>query len=228
MFVKCINNTYNKLALGKTYKSEGFIIDGQRYREEDFEITKDTTEEQTQTKVKFDLEKFKKENIAINCQTEEEAREFLTYLYIKGLQWCDDRSLLKETNWDLYKEQNCYDFDITGITYCRTGFYLEQGYTIIPYSSLEFPQFSKADLETGMIVLTKKNEYCVVSDNELLVLNNRHFPTLPLRLLQDDLTYKSNSGDHSIVKVFTADSLKDVFSRNFDNLKLLWERKECQ
>ena len=91
-------------------------------------------------KIKFDLEEFKKEFIAINCQTEKEAREFLKYLDSKGLQWCDDSSLLEETEWEDYEEKTCYTYNDDSIIYCPADYCKMQDYTIIPYLFLEFPK----------------------------------------------------------------------------------------
>ena len=68
----------------------------------------------------FDLEKFKNENIAIHCDTEEKAKDLLTLLSKSEATWCDGEVVKNNfTCWDYYKKDTYYSFnnDETGLVY---------------------------------------------------------------------------------------------------------------
>lgn len=54
------------------------------------------------------LSKFKTEDIAINCETEDEAKVLCNWMHSGGLEWNDGFSYLNETNWVSYQEETCY------------------------------------------------------------------------------------------------------------------------
>lgn len=58
--------------------------------------------------MKFDIDGFKNREFCVNCQTENEAKEFLSLLHHCGLTWAGGYSLLRETNWDRYQEDTYY------------------------------------------------------------------------------------------------------------------------
>ena len=43
------------------------------------------------------MEKFKKEELCVNCETKEEAVEFLRYLHDEGYTWLSDKALINGT-----------------------------------------------------------------------------------------------------------------------------------
>ena len=88
-------------------------------------------------KVKFDLEEFKKGYFVINCKTEKEDIDFLSYLYSKGIKWSSDTPLIKKTCWEEYREQTCYRYCF-GLVYEEISLYLGSGLGVVSYSSLEF------------------------------------------------------------------------------------------
>lgn len=57
--------------------------------------------------------------ILVNCETEQEAKEFCLYCHKKGYKWFfDDQGddiLINNSRWDIYKEKSCYSPYLTGI-----------------------------------------------------------------------------------------------------------------
>lgn len=81
----------------------------------------------------FNLERLEINNIAIHCNTEEKANDFLNYLNSLGLKWFNEDSLLDYNNWEDYKEDTCYDFYNKGITYDNYSYYKDDDCTIIEW-----------------------------------------------------------------------------------------------
>ena len=92
-------------------------------------------------------ERFKNEKIAVNCQTEDEARNFVKQCYDNGIEWFNP-SCISNNDYDLnttchgrYKHQTCYkilfdlknrlSFTVASMNYCEV-----YNYTIIPYSEI--------------------------------------------------------------------------------------------
>ena len=74
----------------------------------------------------FDIEWFKREMVVINCQTEDDARQFLSYLEAHGFNGCSVSS------WRTNTSHTCYRSTESGcISYSSRFFYSERGYEII-------------------------------------------------------------------------------------------------
>lgn len=83
--------------------------------------------------------KFRNENIAINCKTEDEAKKFLKACDIEGLKWASKENATSHSNWSKFKEMTCYtnDFPPTeGISFARRAFSISKGYEVIIYAEL--------------------------------------------------------------------------------------------
>lgn len=98
------------------------------------------------------IEKFKNEKIAINCETIEEAKEFIKWCYASGmrLRGCE----FVKTYFNDYKDKICYSFNFSGnecLGYCSKQFYKEEGYEIIKYKD-----FMKEDKMTNLEVAVSK------------------------------------------------------------------------
>jgi len=71
-------------------------------------------------------------NVAINCETLDEARECCELADKLGWKWKSDNSFCSETYWDYYEEETCYDFcECYFSPKCR---FTENNYTIKPAS----------------------------------------------------------------------------------------------
>ena len=83
--------------------------------------------------MKFDWEDFKTSNdIAINCETEEEAIDFCKKMHEHGMKWSIGSSYLEVTYWEIYEEGKiCYTSDgtATDLEYCKN-----YGYTVLEWS----------------------------------------------------------------------------------------------
>ena len=56
----------------------------------------------------FDWDRFKKGEIAVHCDTEEKANDFLKKCDEKGIAWCTDIRATQDNNWAIYKENTAY------------------------------------------------------------------------------------------------------------------------
>ena len=86
----------------------------------------------------FDWNKFKNEKIAVWCDTEEKAREFVKECYKRGMKWSSS-SLENETYFVQYKKDTCYDFYTDGnknkLMFCDKFYYERNNYKIIKWES---------------------------------------------------------------------------------------------
>ena len=99
------------------------------------------------------IKDFKNDEIAINCQTEEEAIEFLAYLNSKGLKWQNGDNLTGEPCWKTYDEDTCYVLSPKGIEFSPVDYYLQKGYYIIPYARVDLQNDNTQDI----ITITRDN-----------------------------------------------------------------------
>lgn len=81
----------------------------------------------------FNWEKFKKGYINIHCDTEEKANDFLKECHNKGITWNGGSNLLDHNNWDMYKENTCYDHNDNGLCYCDLYFTIIEDYKTIEW-----------------------------------------------------------------------------------------------
>lgn len=83
-------------------------------------------------------ERFKNEKIAVNCQTEDEAKDFVKQCYDNGI--IGRNAKYNKTNYQEYESKTCYRCDLTNILcfYSIIG-YKSLNYTIIPFSKINKP-----------------------------------------------------------------------------------------
>lgn len=93
-------------------------------------------------------ERFKNEDIAINCKTEDEAKEFVRQCYENGIEWLysiyNSKYDVNTTDYKNYENGICYriffdpankiSFVDVNMNYCRN-----HNYTIIPFSEINKP-----------------------------------------------------------------------------------------
>lgn len=174
---------------------------------------------------KFNWDEFKnKDNkIAVNCKTEEEAVDFCKQMHEQGMKWRGEYSYLDYTNYYIYAESTCYTAEGK---YCHENYYKKRGYTILEWSDYMQKEFTKADLEDGMVVGQRDgNMYLVLAGKAVRKGRCNHIDGYT-----DDLKWEGYTGG-DIVKVYriTPESLgciEDVFIKN--NLELIWERTETK
>jgi hypothetical protein len=173
---------------------------------------------------KFNWDEFKnKENrIAVHCKTEEEAVDFCKQMHEHGMKWNGGFSYLDYTNYRIYREGTCY---IAKGEYCFKNYYEKRGYTILEWSDYMQKEFTKADLEDGMVVEYRCKDYGkrMVVGNMLIGEDGSN----RLEAYENVLTQGYAESQLSIIRVY-----KIKNERNFkhimddDNLELIWERKE--
>ena len=80
--------------------------------------------------------------------------------------------------------------------------------------------FTKSDLQNGMVVETKKDIYMVVGDK---IIN--YYGFMLLNSYEEDLTLIKGGDDFDIIKIYDKVTLFDRMSY-LEELTLLWERKD--
>ena len=171
--------------------------------------------------MRFDINNYKG-NYAMHCKTEAEAKEFCDYLNSIGKTWQNGASYAVITNWDDDAESACYNFNHGSCA--SIGFYRRHNYTILEWSDFT-TEFTKADLQNGMIVEYANGWKRMVLNGNLLNITNGR---MSLMSICDDLTsvYQSslNINKAYICNTDALTGLSDVFDEH--NLTLIWERKE--
>lgn len=172
---------------------------------------------------KFNWDEFKnKDNkIAVNCKTEEEAKDFCKQMHKHRMKWRNGESYLKNTNYDMYNERTCYYGDGE---YSTRDFAEKYNYKILEWSDCMKKEFTKADLKDGMVVEQRDGGMYLVLAGTAVGKGEHN----SINGYTDGLKWAGYKGG-DIVKVYriTPKSLKcieDVFIKN--NLELIWERKE--
>ena len=98
------------------------------------------------------VNKFRLEEIAVNRETEEEAKSFIEWCYANGFEWY--KSNPSETNFNCYKNETCYTFDFSedkAIEFCNKCFYEESGWEVIKYKD-----FMKENKMTNLEAVASK------------------------------------------------------------------------
>lgn len=112
---------------------------------------------------KFNWDEFKDADnkIAVHCKTEEEAKDFCKRMHEHGMKWRDGGSYLECTEYGKHLSETCY----TGYgEFTSYDFYKEREYKILEWSDYMDKEFTKADLEDGMVVEQKNgNMYLVLA-----------------------------------------------------------------
>lgn len=173
---------------------------------------------------KFNWDEFKEVKFAVHCKTEEEAKDFCRQMYKHGMVWGSGNSYLSCTHYEKYKDKTCYDGQ--GV-YQSYDHFKKYRYEILEWSDYMDKEFTKADLEDGMVVEQRDgNMYLVLAGKAV-----RKGRCNRIDGYTDDLKWEGRTGytGGDIVKVYriTPESLgciEDVFIKN--NLELIWERKE--
>lgn len=174
---------------------------------------------------KFNWDEFKnKDNkIAVNCKTEEEAKDFCRQMHEHGMKWCNGESYLKKTNYNAHHEGTRY---YGNGEYSSRDFAEKYNYKILEWSDYMQEEFTKADLKDGMVVEQRDGDmYLVLAGMVVRKGRCNHIDGYT-----DDLKWEGYTGGE-IVKVYriTPESLgciEDVFIKN--NLELIWERTETK
>ena len=173
---------------------------------------------------KFNWDEFKnKENrIAVHCKTEEEAVDFCKQMHEHGMKWCNGDSYLEHAEYGRYLSKTCYT---GGGKFASCDFYESEGYKILEWSGYMDKDFTKADLEDGMVVEQRDgNRYLVLAGVAV-----RECGRNEISGYTNNLEWYGTYRGGDIVKVYriipeSLGSIEEVFVKS--NLELIWERKE--
>ena len=172
---------------------------------------------------KFNWDEFKnKDNkIAVHCKTEEEAKDLCKQMHEHGMKWCNGESYLKNTNYNVH-EGTCY---YGGGEYSTRDFAEKYNYKILEWSDYMQKEFTKADLEDGMVVEYRSKSYGrrLVIGDMLIGAEGSH----RLIYYNEDLIDTTGDKDFDIMRIY---KIQHVSRFNeilrYSNLELIWERKE--
>lgn len=173
---------------------------------------------------KFNWDEFKnKDNkIAVHCKTEEEAVDFCKQMHEHGMKWCNGDSYLEHTEYGRYLSKTCYT---GGGKFASCDFYESEGYKILEWSDYMQKEFTKADLEDGMVVEYRSKSYGrrLVIGDMLIGAEGSH----RLIYYNEDLIDTTGDKDFDIMRIY---KIQHVSRFNeillYSNLELIWERKE--
>lgn len=171
---------------------------------------------------KFNWDEFKNKynKIAVNCKTEEEAKDFCKRMHEHGMKWCTGKSYMEKTNYEEYKGETCYVGSgmFSSYWYCNS-----EGYKILEWSDYMQKKFTKADLKDGMVVEYNDNSFgirLVVGD---FLIGEDGYADLG----DYNENLKNVVSDLEIVRVYKIKCMGKISSIMYDgNLELIWERKE--
>ena len=80
------------------------------------------------------IERLKTEAIAVHCDTEEKANDFLEVLHNHGCKWLSDYELTHHNNYRIYTNETCYIVNQNSkVEYSDKKFYENNNYKIISY-----------------------------------------------------------------------------------------------
>ena len=176
-------------------------------------------------KKKFNINDYEG-NYVMHCNTEEKANVFCKYLDSVGKKWNNGDSYLKVNEWEHYEEDTCYNFNYG--RFCDYNYYCNY-YIILEFNDFDWSEeekennmknFTKSDLQNGMVVETREDRYMVVGDK---IINNYGF--MNLHSYEENLTLTEGDDDFDIIKIY--DKIKSFNKMNYlEELRLLWERKD--
>lgn len=171
---------------------------------------------------KFNWDEFKNKynKIAVNCKTEEEAKDFCKRMHEHGMKWCTGKSYMEKTNYEEYKGETCYRGNGE---YSSRDFAEKYNYKILEWSDYMQKNFTKSDLKDGMVVEYNDNSFgkrLVVGD---FLIGEDEYADLG----DYNENLKNVVSDLEIVRVYKIKCKGKISSIMYDvNLELIWERKE--
>ena len=171
---------------------------------------------------KFNWDEFKnKDNkIAVNCKTEEEAKDFCRQMHGQGMKWRNGESYLKNTNYYMHNEGMCYygDGEWSSLDIAEN-----YNYKILEWSDYMQKKFTKSDLKDGMVVEYNDNYF-----GKRLVIGGFLTGEDGYADLGDyNEKLKNVASGLEIVRVYKIKHIGKISSiMKNRNLELIWERKE--
>ena len=117
------------------------------------------------SKIKFNKEWYRDNDIVINCRTEEECNKFIEELAKVGVtEWGSSEELKLNNRFNFHKSETCYRLEQNyAVTYCGINFF-EKDYSIIKFSDLEF-ESDVIDKYLKTMTDTKIEDYKALTNN---------------------------------------------------------------
>lgn len=184
--------------------------------------------------MKFELEKFIKEKIAINCETKEEVKQFAEILKKRRFKNKKYRysDYVISNSFNYFSSKLCFNFDEMSLCYADDGVYIDRGYEIVKFKDLEFEELPKLYgylFENGVLekqevgILKETNKYYVVEYSKCNGYKARIIKTDINRVFYDCRYYGLFSDpDEQSFKIQVFSKLK----KDIDNLYKEIDRRE--
>lgn len=119
----------------------------------------------------------------VNCQTEEEAKEFLSFMHENGYKWIDGTSLIKMTCF-VHGRLACYNTNNVNnkISHSGEAYYKNKGYEVITYQ--QFKQLiNNENIETKEVKIQVPEGYEIGKENST-------FDCIKLKPIKKVLSYE--------------------------------------
>ena len=184
----------------------------------------------------FDWNSFcdKSNDIAVHCNTAEEAQDFCDQMDKHGLKWDNGESYVNNTSYNIYKCDSCYTNK--GMVCSKEGIIYCYDYSPVVLEWSEYMQTSPKDmLELGyMVELRNGNWYIYLPYAKGHAFVKTFFNPVDLECYDCEL-YSKESKDLDVMKIYGhAKTLVDIWPSNLIDIwdsapkgrTLLWERKE--
>lgn len=174
--------------------------------------------------MKFDFSKYQGKYV-MHCKTEEEAKDFCRVMHEDGRKWAVSNAVyLNNTKYSHHVGSTCYNFEDG--TYCYIEWYKELGFTILEWGDFMEKQFTKADLKSGMVGITRDGCKYIYLNERFMDETGSEVLCFPHEI-NDDLTVHYEYGnDYDIMRICKSNS--EVLNDYFDdeNLETIWQRTE--
>ena len=174
--------------------------------------------------MKFNINDYKGKYV-MHCKTKGEAKNFCAYLDSVGRTWCSGGHYTDGNNYDRYSENTVYYFNEG--TYCDISDARERNYTILEWEDFMNNTFTKADLQTGDIIMRRDGTTEIYNGELGMFITKDGWNDLAHE--RNDLT-DSISSEFDIVAVRRPrnkfDCVFDAFVK--ERGELVYERKEVE
>ncbi len=168
----------------------------------------------------FDWESFKEGKIVVHCKTKKEAEDLCLQMHEHGMTWESGNSYLSYTYYEVHKNKTCYS--IGGYQSC--DYFRKYRCNILEWSDYMQKEFTKADLEDGMVVKHRNGDKRMVI-SEALIGEDGYADR---NCFREDLTHRYFK-DLDIVGVYAIQEYNNFADMLSDyNLELIWERTESK
>ena len=180
--------------------------------------------------MKFNWEGFKNGKIAVHCDTEEKAKDFVKKCYKYGIKWlCEAND--DATFWEKYENDTFYfggfNLHMANISILSYGNYADVEDEIV--FEWELTPFYP-ELKEGMIIECRNGDRYLLRNvrGDLILSANKGWVEYVYdnNFIDIGEDAKAFNGDYDIMKIYESKAyvLEDLFDDNY--LECIWERKE--